>query len=375
MIITVSAAAGLEAVTKRELFDLRSTKDNVPAINGRISFEGDLKTIADCNINLSTAGRVYIKLAEFKAPDFDSVFDGVSAIPWENYLSADCKLFFDIKLFESKLHALTAVQSVAKKAIVKRLCKAYKLSSLPESGERYKIEISVHKDFATVSLDTSGEGLHKRGYRTLAGEAQIKETLAAALINLSVWNKDRPFADIFCGTGTIAIEAARKAAGIAPGLQREFDFTSHKYFDKKIFEQSRAEAMAKRVEKVTTPIFASDIDEKQLSLCRRHAKAAGVADFLKISCADMADFNSDLKRGVVISNPPYGERLSERADIERLYSLLGKVARRNSDWCFYTLTPVTDFERLFGRKADKKRKVYNGRIECFYYTHLSHLKK
>ncbi len=375
MIITVSAAAGLEAVTKRELFDLRITKDNVPAINGRISFEGDLKTIADCNINLSTAGRVYIKLAEFKAPDFDSVFDGVSAIPWENYLSADCKLFFDIKLFESKLHALTAVQSVAKKAIVKRLCKAYKLSSLPESGERYKIEISVHKDFATVSLDTSGEGLHKRGYRTLAGEAQIKETLAAALIDLSVWNKDRPFADIFCGTGTIAIEAARKAAGIAPGLQREFDFTFHKYFDKKIFEQSRAEAMAKRVEKVTTPIFASDIDEKQLSLCRRHAKVAGVADFLKISCADMADFNSDLKRGVVISNPPYGERLSERADIERLYSLLGKVARRNSDWCFYTLTPVTDFERLFGRKADKKRKVYNGRIECFYYTHLSHLKK
>ena len=375
MIITVSAAAGLEAVTKREVFDLRITKDNVPAINGRISFEGDLKTIADCNINLSTAGRVYIKLAEFKAPDFDSIFDGVSAIPWENYLSADCKLFFDIKLFESKLHALTAVQSVAKKAIVKRLCKAYKLSSLPESGERYKIEISVHKDFATVSLDTSGEGLHKRGYRTLAGEAQIKETLAAALIDLSVWNKDRPFADIFCGTGTIAIEAARKAAGIAPGLQREFDFTSHKYFDKKVFEQSRAEAMAKRVEKVTTPIFASDIDEKQLSLCRRHAKAAGVADFLKISRADMADFNSDLKRGVVISNPPYGERLSERADIERLYSLLGKVARRNSDWCFYTLTPVTDFERLFGRKADKKRKVYNGRIECFYYTHLSHLKK
>ena len=169
MIITVSAAAGLEAVTKRELFDLRITKDNVPAINGRISFEGDLKTIADCNINLSTAGRVYIKLAEFKAPDFDSIFDGVSAIPWENYLSADGKLFFDIKLFESKLHALTAVQSVAKKAIVKRLCKAYKLSSLPESGERYKIEISVHKDFATVSLDASGEGLHKRGYRTLAG--------------------------------------------------------------------------------------------------------------------------------------------------------------------------------------------------------------
>ena len=375
MIITVSAAAGLEAVTKRELFDLGITKDNVPAINGRISFEGDLKTIADCNINLSTAGRVYIKLAEFKAPDFDSVFDGVSVIPWENYLSADCKLFFDIKLFESKLHALTAVQSVAKKAIVKRLCKAYKLSSLPESGERYRIEISVHKDFATVSLDTSGEGLHKRGYRTLAGEAQIKETLAAALIDLSVWNKDRPFADIFCGTGTIAIEVARKAAGIAPGLQREFDFTFHKYFDKKIFERSRAEAMAKRVEKVATPIFASDIDEKQLSLCRRHAKVAGVADFLKISCADMADFNSDLKRGVVISNPPYGERLSERADIERLYSLLGKVARRNEDWCFYTLTPVTDFERLFGRKADKKRKVYNGRIECFYYTHLSHLKK
>lgn len=375
MIITVSTAAGLEAVTKRELFDLKIIDSSVPAINGRISFEGDCKTIADCNINLSTAGRVFIKLAEFKAPDFDSIFDGVSSIPWESFISPSGKLLFDVKLSESKLHALTAVQSVAKKAIVNRLCKAYKLSTLSESAERYRIEISVHKDFATVSLDTSGEGLHKRGYRTLYGEAQIKETLASALINLSVWNKDRPFADIFCGTGTIAIEAARKAAGIAPGIQRNFDFTLHKYFDKKIYEQSRAEALSKRVDNPQTPIFASDIDEKQLSLCRRHAKQAGVADFLKISCADMADFNSDLKRGVVISNPPYGERLSERADIERLYSLLGKVARRNSDWCFYTLTPVTDFERLFGTKADKKRKIYNGRIECFYYTHLSHLKK
>ena len=372
MIITVSAASGLEAVTKRELQKKGIIDFDPPAINGRISFEGDMKKLAECNVLLSTAGRVFIKLAEFRCSDFDMLFDGVESIEWENYLSSDCALMFDIKLSDSKLHALTAVQSVAKKAIFKRLMRAYKTSVFSESGARYLIEISIRKDFAVISLNTSGDGLHKRGYRTLVGEAQIKETLAAALIDLSVWNDARPFADIFCGTGTIAIEAALKAKNVAPGLKRKFDFTFHKYYDEKSFEETLENA--KKVikdDKDCPPIFASDIDESQLKLAKKHARAAGVENLIKISNADMCDFYSDLKRGVVISNPPYGERLEDRKNIEKLYSLLGKTARKNPDWCFYTLTPVTDFERLFGRKADKKRKVYNGRIECFYYTHLA----
>lgn len=372
MIITVSTASGLEAVTKRELLKKGIIDFEAPAINGRISFEGDMKKLAECNVLLSTAGRVFIKLGEFRCPDFDTLFTGVENIEWEKFLSSDCSLMFDIKLSDSKLHALTAVQSVAKKAILKRLSATYKKSVFPESGARYIVEIAIRKDFATVSLNTSGEGLHKRGYRTLVGEAQIKETLAASLIDLSVWNETRPFADIFCGTGTIAIEAAMKAKNIAPGLKRKFDFTSHKYFDEKSFEETIENAKkAIKEDKDCPPIFASDIDESQLRLATKHAKAAGVMNVVKISNSDMCDFTSDLKRGIVISNPPYGERLEDRKNIEKLYSLLGKTARKNPDWCFYTLTPVTDFERLFGRKADKKRKVFNGRIECFYYAHLA----
>lgn len=371
MIISVSTASGLEAVAKRELIKYGVASGSLPALNGRISFEGDAKSLAECNMLLGSVGRVYVKLAEFACNDFDTLFDGVSSVEWEKYIAENGRLLFDVKLTDSKLHALTAVQAVAKKAILNRLSKKYKTKIFPENGTRYKIEISIRRDYAVVSLDTSGDGLNKRGYRTLVGEAQLKETLASALIDLSVWNEERPFADIFCGTGTIAIEAARKAAGIAPGLYRDFDFRHHLYYDEKAFDAVKTAAQKRVNLGVKTVVLASDIDENQLRLCHKHARKAGVGDILKISLADMSGFNSDLKRGVVISNPPYGERISDRTDIEKLYSLLGRVARRNPDWCFYTLTPVTDFERLFGKKANKKRKLYNGNIECFYYAHLS----
>ena len=371
MKISVSAASGIEAVTKRELYKLGIL--NAPAVNGRMTFEGDFKTVAECNMFLSTASRVYIELGVFKAPDFDALFDGVSAIRWEKIISRRGKLMIDVKLNKSTLHAVTATRGIVKKAIAERLKKAYKIESLPEDGETYRLEVSVLKGVATVSLDTSGEGLHKRGYRVLVGEAQIKENVAAALIDLSVWNKDRPFADLFCGTGTIAVEAALKAKNVPSGIRRHFDFLDYPVFDQKILADVTARAVAGIDENCKTQIFASDIDENQLKLCRKHAQNAGVSDIIKISKADVKDFKSDLKRGVAISNPPYGERLLEREEIEKLYRTLGEVAKNNPDWCFYTLTNVTDFEWLFGKKADKRRKIYNGRIECCYYTHLSHL--
>ncbi len=369
MKITVSTASGIEAVTKRELFKLGV--ENAPALNGRIEFEGDWELIAKCNLNLSTASRVYIELGSFKAPDFDSLFDGVAEIPWENYVSVRGNLQIDVKLNKSNLHAISATRAVVKKAIAKRLMGTFGGDRLIENGERYRIEVSILKDYATISLDTSGEGLHRRGYRIMVGEAQLKENIASALIDLSVWNKERPFADIFCGTGTIAIETALKAKNIPVGLNRDFDFLHYPCFDRKIWDSLKKQALANIDNKCLTPIFASDIDEKQLSLCKKHAKLAGVDDIIKIERTDMADFKSDLKRGIVISNPPYGERLMERDEIEVLYKKLGRVAKNNPDWCFYTLTDVTDFERLFGKKADKKRKIYNGRIECFYYSHLA----
>lgn len=369
MKIVVSAASGIEAVAKRELNKLGIPE--APAINGRICFEGGDEELAKCNLYLSTASRVYINLGEFNCASFDDLFNGVVALPVEDYISPDGKVMVEAKLVDSALFAYSATQSVAKKAISERLIKAYKLKTLSENGARYVVEISVVKNHATVLLNASGEGLHRRGYRKMVGDAQIKETLAAAMIDLSVWNPQRPFADIFCGTGTIAIEAALKARNIPAGINREFDFFYHKYFDKKIFDEIKSKAISEIKPKAEQKIFASDIDEKQLSLLYKHAKAAGVEGDITVKVADMRDFKTDLKRGVIISNPPYGERLSDRAEIERLYRGLGEVAVVNPDWCFYTLTPVDDFERLFGKKADKKRKLYNGRIQCFYYAHLA----
>ena len=369
MKIVVSSASGIEAVTKRELNRLGVF--DAPSINGRIAFEGDSELLYKCNLFLSTASKVYVELGSFHCASFDDLYDNLKEIDFENYISEDGRVVVEAKLVSSAPHAVSATQSVAKKAIADRLLTAYRAKTLTESGERYIVEISITKDHCSVCLNTSGEGLHRRGYRTLVGEAQLKETLASALIELSVWNPERPFADIFCGTGTIAIEAALKAKNIPCGMYRDFDFFHHKNADKKLFDEIKSAAISRISPKTPNKIIAGDIDENQLKLLKKHAKSAGVGDDIEIKLADMKDFKSELTRGVVISNPPYGERLSDRRGIERLYRELGKVAANNPDWCFYTLTPVDDFERLFGVRAGKKRKLYNGRIECFYYAHLS----
>lgn len=370
MEICVTSASGIEAVTKRELYKIIG-KEDLSAINGRIKFEGDESDVAKCNLNLRTGNRVEIVLGGFKAETFDDLFDGVKSIPFEEYIDRDGKIIVSAKSVQSKLFAYSAIQSVSKKAICERLCKKYGVNELNESGARYKIEVAALKDYVTVTLDTSGDGLHRRGYRGLVGEAPLKETLAAALVELSVWNKTRPFADLFCGTGTIPIEACMIALNIPAGLNRSFDFQNWKRFDKKIFDRAAEEAKANIVTDADLRIGGFDIDDKQLKLARKHAELAGVDKYIHFQRADMRDFSSRFSHGVIISNPPYGERLSDRKEVEKLYRDYGKKVASLDDWCAYTLTPVDDFERLFGKKADKKRKIYNGKIECCYYSHLA----
>lgn len=370
MEICVTSASGIEAVTKRELYKIIG-KEDLSAINGRIKFEGDESDVAKCNLNLRTGNRVEIVLGGFKAETFDDLFDGVKSIPFEEYICRDGKIIVNAKSVQSKLFAYSAIQSVSKKAICERLCKKFGVNELNESGARYKIEVAALKDYVTVTLDTSGDGLHRRGYRGLVGEAPLKETLAAALVELSVWNKSRPLADLFCGTGTIPIEACMIALNIPAGLNRGFDFQNWKCFDKKIFDRAAEEAKANIVTDADLRIGGFDIDDKQLKLARKHAELAGVDKYIHFQRADMRDFSSRFSHGVIISNPPYGERLSDRKEVEKLYRDYGKKVASLGDWCAYTLTPVDDFERLFGKKADKKRKIYNGKIECCYYSHLA----
>lgn len=370
MEICVTSASGIEAVTKRELYKIIG-KEDLSAINGRIKFEGDESDVAKCNLNLRTGNRVEIVLGGFKAETFDDLFEGIKAIPFEEYICRDGKIIVNAKSVQSKLFAYSAIQSVSKKAICERLCKKFGVNELGESGARYKIEVAALKDYVTVTLDTSGDGLHRRGYRGLVGEAPLKETLAAALVELSVWNKTRPFADLFCGTGTIPIEACMIALNIPAGLNRSFDFQNWKRFDKKIFDRAAEEAKANIVTDADLRISGFDIDDKQLKLARKHAELAGVDKYIHFQRADMRDFSSRFSHGVIISNPPYGERLSDRKEVEKLYRDYGKKVALLDDWCAYTLTPVDDFERLFGKKADKKRKIYNGKIECCYYSHLA----
>lgn len=368
MKISVTSASGVESATKREL--LKLGVDKAPAINGRMTFEGDYNLLAECNINLSTASRVYILLSEFKCNDFDSLFDGVSEVAWEDYLPENAVIIVKPKLVQSKLNAFSATQSIVKKAICERLKKVYKREFLSENGNRFEIEIAITRDFCSVLLNASGESLHRRGYRKNYGEAQIKENLASAMLELSVWNPSRPLCDLFTGTGTIAIEGAMKAKNIAPGLFRDFDFFHFKNFDQKIFGDAKKRAIGRLSTENRLKILAYDVDESQLKLAKSHAKNAGVDDIIEFRHESMENFVSNEKRGVAFANPPYGERLEERAMIEKLYRTYGKVRKNNLDWCFYTITPVSDFERLFGMRADKKRKLYNGRIECSFYAHL-----
>lgn len=369
--IMITCASGVEKVTKSEL--KRLGYEDCPAINGALTFSGTSLDIARCNLNLRTADRVYIKLYEFEARDFDCLFEGVKSIRWEDYLPEDALVIVNGKCVKSSLFAVSACQSIVKKAIADRLCQKYRINRLTEDGALYEINFSIFKDVVTISLNTSGVGLHKRGYRDLVGIAPIKETLASALVLLSDYYPTRPFMDPFCGSGTIAIEATKIALNIAGGDRRRFAFNDWKNFDAKVFELAKTEAKDKERRNLTPEIFASDVDPKAIKLAKRHAERAGLSKYINFSVLDVKNVASHLTNGTIVTNPPYGERVIDIKEAEMCYKSLGSAYEKLDGWSAFVITSAKSFPRYFGKKPDRERKLYNSNKECkLYYYYGKH---
>ncbi|QQK08186.1 THUMP domain-containing class I SAM-dependent RNA methyltransferase [Miniphocaeibacter halophilus] len=363
--IIATTTFGLEAVVKRELQDLGY--ENIKVTDGKVEIEGNEEDIANLNINLRCAERVLIKFGEFKALTFDELFERTKALPWENIIPENGEFPVDGKSLKSKLFSISDSQAIVKKAIVERLKSVYKIDWFEENGPKYKIEVSLLKDIATLTIDTSGEGLHKRGYRDRAGDAPLKETLAAAMIKLSYWNPDRTLYDPFCGSGTILIEAAMIGKNIAPGIDREFISQEWPIIGKDIYKKHRKIALGKIDHKVKLHLLGSDTDKRSILRARDNAENIGVNEDIQFFMKDMRDVDLLDNYGVVITNPPYGERMGEQKEIEKLYRDLGKKFKDFPTWSVYLITNNEKFEKLYGKKADRKRKLYNGRIKVDYY--------
>ena len=362
MTLTVPCLFGLESLVADEMrrLDLK----NVRAENGRVHCEGTLADIARLNVNLRCGARVLMELGSFPARDFEALFQGVYALPWENYIPRDGE--FPVKGYSlnSQLHSVPACQSIVKKASAKRLGEKYGVETLPESGSRYQIQFSIIKDVATLYLDTSGEGLYKRGYRAHGVDAPLRETLAAAMVLLSRYRGRDPLCDPFCGSGTIPIEAALIAKNRAPGLDRRFDAQRWAFLPPECWLDAAEEAQDKEFHG-HYDIWGGDIDPRAIDIARDNARKAGVDDCIRFEVADAARFHRDSPYGQLVTNPPYGERLLERQEAEDLYRTFGKAWRTlPAGWRTLVLSSHTEFERCFGRPADKKRKLYNGMIKC-----------
>lgn len=360
---------GIEKVTGRELIKLGYNDQAVD--NGRVTFAGDMEAIARTNMWLRTAERILVKVGEFKALTFDELFEGTKALPWEDWIGEDSVFPVIGKSVDSRLGSVPDCQSIVKKAIVERLKLKYNRQWFPEDGRSiYKVEIGLLKDMATLAIDTSGTGLHKRGYRKLVSEAPVRETLAAAMLNLSHWNPDRVLWDPFCGSGTIPIEAAMILRNIAPGINRTFAAQTWENMPSSIWKKAQDEAKDSIDEEKTARIFATDLNEEVLSLARYHSKLAGVESNIHMQKMDFRDISSRFEHGIIVCNPPYGERMGEMSEVEKLYQDMGKVFKKFDTWSYYVLTSHPGFEKLFGRRADKKRKLYNGMIMCNYYQYF-----
>lgn len=363
--IMVTAAAGTEAVVKRELAALGYEART--ATPGRLVFSGDESAICRANLWLRAGERVLILMGSFPATDFGVLFDGAAALPWERWLPRNAEFPVDGRSHRSQLSSVPACQRIVKRAIVKRLQEAYRTESLPETGPRGAIEISLRDDVATLTLDTTGVGLHKRGYRRLVGEAQIRETLAAVLVQLSIWQPGRVLADPFCGTGTIPIEAALIGRKIAPGLRREFAAETWPTFESQHWRRAREEARDLVRPALTERLLGYDINPEALSLARYHAEQAGVAGDIHWQERPFNELRAKAEYGCIVTNPPYGERMGDDAEIAKLYQSFPLVLRRLPTWSHYILSARRDLEALVGQQADRRRKLYNGPLECTYY--------
>jgi len=367
--LSVTCGAGIETVTKKELE--RNGVQNPVAINGEISFLANVSDIAKLNINLRTADRVYVKLATFKSENFDALYEGVKRTRFEDYVVRGAKITVNGKCVRSNLFAVSACQSIVKKAIVDRLCSVYGTKGLKEEGAEYHIEFKIFKDECTLLLDTSGTGLHKRGYRNMVGIAPIRETLASALVLLSDYYRFYPFADPFCGSGTIAIECAQIAKNIAPGLNREFAFDKWGNFQKSFKAIEIERARDNELKDFTPQIFASDIDGKAIKIAKEHAKRAGVANCIDFKVQAVKDFSSDLSSGTIVTNPPYGERVYDQDEARRCYKELGGVMKNLDRWSCFVITSAKFFQNEFGKTADRNRKLFNSNRECKYYYYYA----
>lgn len=366
--LIATSTFGLESIVAKELKQLGY--EDLQTDNGKVTFSGDEYDIAICNTWLRTADRVLIKMSEFKAETFEELFQGTKAVPWGSLIPINGKMHVVGKSIKSKLFSVPDCQSIVKKAVVETMKSTYNTDWFEEDGPVYKIEVALLKDIVTLTIDTTGAGLHKRGYRELAGEAPMKETLAAALVLLSNWEPSRSLADIFCGSGTIAIEAALIGKNIAPGLNRSFICEEWPSMDKDIWEEVRSYAKNK-INKEEFKILASDIDGRILNTAKENALKAGVDKYISFQKMPAQEFVSRKKYGVIISNPPYGERIGDSKEVEDIYKSLGDLYMELNNWSFYIITSHPDFQKLFGKKADKNRKLYNGRLLCYYYQFIT----
>lgn len=361
---------GLEAVLKKEIYELGYEITKVE--DGRVFFEGDAEAVCRANIFLRTAERVLLKVGQFHAETFEELFQGIKKIPWEDYIPADGRFWVTkASSIKSKLFSPSDIQSIVKKAMVERMKESYDLEWFEESGASYPLRLFLMKDEVTVAIDTSGDSLHKRGYRTMAGKAPITETLAAALLMLTPWNRDRILVDPFCGSGTFLIEAAMMAANIAPGMRRSFTAQGWTNLIEEHLWQDTMEEAGELVDAdISVDIQGYDIDGDVVKVARDNARRAGVSHLIHFQQRPVSELNHPKKYGFLISNPPYGERMEEKEALPGLYSEIGEALQRLDSWSAYLITGYQDAERFIGRKADKNRKIYNGMLKTYFYQFL-----
>ena len=361
---------GMEAVLKREIIDLGY--DISESADGRLTFLGDEEALCRANVFLRSAERVLIKVGSFHAETFEELFEGTKGLPWEEFIPVDGKFWVaKAASVKSRLFSPSDIQSIMKKAMVERLKEKYHVNWFDETGDSFPLRVFIHKDEVTIGLDTTGDSLHKRGYRLLTAKAPIAENLAAGLILLTPWKKDRILLDPFCGSGTIPIEAAMMAAGMAPGMNRSFTAENWEHIvGRRLWYDTIDEARELVDTNIDTDIQAFDVDENMVSIARENAKRPGVEKLIHFQRRDVAQLSHPKKYGFIITNPPYGERLEDKESLPALYGALGERFRALDSFSLYVITSYEKAEEAIGRKADKNRKIYNGMMKTYYYQFL-----
>ncbi len=365
--LLATCASGIEGIVGDELRDMGY---EVRVENGRARFEGTAYDIARTNVGLRTADRIKIIVSEFEVTSFEALYDLMYDLPFEDYLPLNAEFPVRGRSQQSQLYSVSDIQSISKKALVDKISDTYhKVGRLPESGPKFPIEVAIHKDQALVTMDTTGPSLFKRGYRSVAGHAPIKENMAAALIKLTNWQPDMPFHDPVCGSGTIPIEAALIGLNLAPGLNRDFIFESWPWFDSDIIEEVKDEAWDLANFDQALDITGTDIDHRMIDMAIENARGAGLSQNINFKQMQLADFTTDKKGGVIVANPPYGERLNDEEEVLELYRQMGEIFRPLESWSKYILTSHLGFEKFYGEKATKRRKLYNGRLRTDYFQY------